>query len=122
MVSGRIPPWFFKSTMAFLSASRASCRWGAESFTEYGILAYGTRSGGSNMPSRMRASNSRSAERVISVSVMVPALTSSSRLLYSPPQVRSVPALTAATDAAPCVATYLWFRKMSPIAPQSLTT
>ena len=26
---------------------------------------------------------------------------------YSPPHVRSVPALTAATEAAPCVATYL---------------
>ena len=59
------------------------------------------------MPRRIRATKSRSAERVISASVIVPALTSSIRLRYSPPQVRSVPALTAATDAAPWVATYL---------------
>ncbi len=103
-------------------ASRASSRCALESFSEIAIREYGTRSGGSNMPRRTRAANSLLSERSISASVMRPAFTSSSRLRYSVPQVRSVPALTAATAAPPSVGAYPWPRKMSLTAPQSLTT
>ena len=66
---GRKPSWFFSSTMDSRSACRASWRCAAESFSEYGILVYGTRSGGSNMPRRIRATKRRSVARVISASV-----------------------------------------------------
>ena len=108
--------------MAWLAASRASCRCAAESFTEIGIFANGTRSGGSNMPSRNRATNRRASARSISASEIAPAFTSSTSVLYSVPHVRSVPAFTAATAAPPIVGVNLWFRWMSPTAPQSLTT
>ena len=74
------------------------------------------------MPRRTRATKSRSSERSISASVMRPAFTSSTSVRYSVPQVRSVPALTAATAAPPSVGVYLWFWWMSFTAPQSLTT
>ena len=74
------------------------------------------------MPSRTRATKSRANARSISASVMRPAFTSSTSVRYSVPQVRSVPALTAATAASPSVGVNLWFRWMSFTAPQSLTT
>ena len=61
------------------SASRASCRCALESFSEIAIFENGTRSGGSNMPRRTRATKSRCSERSISASVMRPAFTSSTR-------------------------------------------
>ena len=85
------------------AASRATSRWALESFSAMEIVEYGTRSGGSNMPRRIRATKSRSTARSISASVMRPAFTSSTSVRYSVPQVRSVPALTAATAASPSV-------------------
>jgi hypothetical protein len=74
------------------------------------------------MPSRKRAVKSRASERSSSASPRRPAFTSSTSERYSPPHVRSVPALTAATAAPPSVGVNLWFSWMSFTAPQSLTT
>jgi hypothetical protein len=37
-LNGRMPPWFFNRTMAFRSASRASCLCAFESFSDMFIL------------------------------------------------------------------------------------
>ena len=73
------------------------------------------------MPSLKRATKRRSSERLISASVIRPVLTASTSARYSLPQVRSVPALTATAEASAALGLYLWPRKMSLIAPQSLT-
>ena len=93
------------------SAARSPCaplpapvlRCSAESFSEYGILENGTRSGGSNMPSLKRAMNRRSSDRSISASVIRPLFTASTSERYSLPQVRSVPAFTATAEASAAV-------------------
>ena len=120
--SGSSPPSFRRSTIDCLAASSASCLCSAQSFTEIGICAYGTTSGGSNIPSRIRASKSRTSARSMSSSVSRPFSTANVRAAYVHPQFRSQPAFTASAAASSAVSTSRWCRQMSPMAPQSETT
>ena len=74
-------PSFFSSTIEACAIFRASASCSADWLTEYGICAHFTFAGGSNMPSRMRAANSRPSASSSSASVTSPCCTASGRCL-----------------------------------------
>jgi len=108
--SGSAFPSFFSRTIDSRATWRASARCAGESTFEYGICAHFTRAGGSNMPNRKRAVNSRFTDVSIRASVMSPCCTACTRLGYTRPQSRSVPVFTASAAAAGAVLTSLWRR------------
>ncbi|MCY1463905.1 hypothetical protein D9M71_818630 [compost metagenome] len=65
-------PSFFSSTSDSCAAFNANASWAGAWFTEAGIRAQRTRSGGSNMPSRIRAVNRRVTASSISASLIRP--------------------------------------------------
>ena len=120
--SGSRPPSFFSSTIDSRAAVRASAWCSSQSFLSYGIDAHGTRAGGSNIPRRMRARNSRLTQTSMSASASSPCATADGMCSYVQPQFRSQPALTAIAADSSHVCVTLWFSWKSLIAQQSLTT
>lgn len=104
--SGRRPS-FFSSTSDSRAAFNASASCAGAWLTEYGMRAQRTRSGGSNMPSRMRAANSRVTASSISASLISPCRTAAGSVEYSSPHSSSVPFFTASAAASSRVATIL---------------
>ncbi|MNI45185.1 hypothetical protein D3C73_996010 [compost metagenome] len=93
-------PSFFSNTSDSWAAFRASASCAGAWFTDAGIRAQRTRSGGSNMPSRIRAANRRVTASSISASLIRPCRTAAGSVAYSWPHSSSVPFLTANAAAA----------------------
>ena len=92
------------------AALRASASCSADWFTLYGICAYGTRSGGSNIPSRNRVSINRVTATSIACSVIRPSASAFFSARYVVPHSRSHPRCTPSAAASSGVDTILCVR------------